>query len=123
SLHHQPILRHRIVAENLALEDPALDADHAVGGKRLGFGVVDVGAQRMQRHTALAIPFDTRDFRTAEPATASYPDAFGTKPKGRLHRPLHGAAERHAANQLVCHALRDELGVDLRLADFDDVEL
>src|SRR5690606_4966524 len=30
---------------------------------------------------------------------------------------------RHAANELVGHALGDELGVDLRLADLDDVQL
>src|SRR5207302_1450889 len=30
-LHHQPILRQRVMAEDLALEDPYLDAAHAVG--------------------------------------------------------------------------------------------
>src|SRR6476469_4902363 len=30
SLHHQPVLRHRVVAEDLALEDPHLHATDAV---------------------------------------------------------------------------------------------
>src|SRR5690606_11916630 len=50
-----------LVAEDLALENPDLDADDAVG--RLGFreAVVDVGAQRVQRHAALAVPLGARD--------------------------------------------------------------
>src|SRR5690606_24411881 len=77
SLHHQPVLRHRIVAENLALEDPALDADHTIGGQRLGFSIVDVRAQRVQRHTALAVPFHPRNFGTAQTASAGDPDTLG----------------------------------------------
>src|SRR3989441_3009799 len=42
--------------EHLAAEDPYLDADDAVGGLRLGDAVVHVGAQRVQRHAALAVP-------------------------------------------------------------------
>src|SRR5271156_6657691 len=34
--------------EHLALEDPNFDADHAVGGLRLGEPVVDVGPKRVQ---------------------------------------------------------------------------
>src|SRR5690606_5087802 len=123
SLHHQPVLRHRIVGEDLTLEDPALDADHAVGGQRLGLGIVDVGAQRVQRHATLAIPLDAGDLGAAETAAASDPDTLGAEPQGRLHRTLHRPAERHAANELVGDTLGDELGVDLRLADLDDVEL
>src|SRR5699024_4434452 len=89
SLHHQPVLRHRIVAENLALEDPALDADHAVGGQRLGLGVVDVRTQRMKRHAALAIPLDAGDFRTAETTAAGNPDALGAEAESGLHGALH----------------------------------
>src|SRR5207244_3463209 len=63
------LMRRRIVLEHFAFEDPDLDADDAVG--RLGFGnaVVDVGAQRVQRHTAFAVPFGTGDVGTAEAAT------------------------------------------------------
>src|SRR5690606_4207233 len=123
SLHHQPVLRHRIVAENLALEDPALDADHAIGCQRLGLGVVDIRAQRVQRNAALAVPLDARDLRAAETAAAGDPDALGAEAESGLHGALHSTAERDAADQLVGHTLGDELRVDLRLADFDDVQL
>src|SRR5579862_4091166 len=41
--------------EHLALEDPNLDADHPVGGLRLGEAIVDVGAERVQRHPPFAV--------------------------------------------------------------------
>ena len=40
---------------------------------------IDVGAQRVQRHPALAIPLRPRDLRAAEPAAAIDPDALGTQ--------------------------------------------
>src|SRR5258708_2507360 len=44
------------LAQHLALEHQHLNADRAVRGARLGESVLDVGAQRMQRHAAFAIP-------------------------------------------------------------------
>ena len=111
------------MAENLALEYPALDADDAIGGQRLGFGVIDVGAQRVERHATFAIPFNAGDFRTAKTATTGDLDAFGTQTQSRLHGALHGATEGNAADQLIGNALRHKLGVDFRLADFNNVQL
>src|SRR6185312_10257506 len=85
-------------------------------------GVVDVAAQRVQRNAALAVPFGAGDLCTAQATRAGDPDAFGAKAQSRLHRALHGAAKRNAALELVGDTLRDELGVDLGLADLDDVE-
>ena len=48
----------------------ALDTDDAVGGQRFGFGIVDIGAQRVKRNAAFAIPFDARDLRAAQTAYA-----------------------------------------------------
>src|SRR5580704_234261 len=62
ALGHPLVLRHRIVLEDLALEDPHLDAAGAVGGEGGGDAVVDVGAQRVQRHPAFAIRFHAGDF-------------------------------------------------------------
>src|SRR3954451_9100243 len=70
SLHHQPVLGERVVAENLALEDPHLHAANAISGVRFGLGVIDVAAQRVQRNTTLTIPFRARDLRAAETARA-----------------------------------------------------
>src|SRR3546814_3363535 len=67
------------MAENLALEDPHLDPAHAIGGVRGRFGIVDIGAQRVQRHPTFAIPFGARDFRAAETAGAVDPDALGAE--------------------------------------------
>ncbi len=110
------------MTKDFSLEDPDLDAAHAVCGVRFGFGVIDVGAQRMKRHAAFAILFGPRDFRAAEATAAHDLDAFGAEPHGRLHRALHRAAERDAAFELVGDPLCDKLGVNLGLADFDDVE-
>src|ERR1700741_1519582 len=41
----------------LALIDPALHADHAVGGISLRESEIDVGPQGLQRQTALQVPF------------------------------------------------------------------
>src|SRR3954452_17626167 len=40
-LHHQPVLGERVMAEDLALEDPYLDAADTVGGVRFGLGIID----------------------------------------------------------------------------------
>src|ERR1700687_3073978 len=76
ALGHPLVLRHRIVLEDLALEDPHLDAAGAVGRERGGVAIVDVGAQRMQGHPALAVPFHARDFGAAQPAGAVDADAL-----------------------------------------------
>src|SRR3990167_7279680 len=110
--HHQSVLRHRIMTEDLTLEDPGLDADHAIGGVGFGFRVVDVRAQRVQRNATFAVPFDAGDFRTAETTAAGDLDAFGTKTQGGLHGALHRTTEGNAADQLVGNALVDELAVD-----------
>src|SRR5690606_7263518 len=86
-------------------------------------GVVDVCAQRMKRNAALTIPLDTRNLRAAQTAAAGDPNALGAKAQGGLNRALHRAAERHTADQLVGHTLRNELGIDFGLTNLDDVQL
>src|SRR5215212_9208800 len=122
SLHHQPVLGERVMAEDLALEDPNLDPAHAVGGVSSSLGVIDVAAQRVQRHPALAVPFGPSNLGAAETAGAGDADALGAEAQRGLYRTLHRPAERDAALQLVGDALRDEAGVDFRLTDLDDVE-
>src|SRR5438270_8031163 len=119
---HFLVLGHRIVLEDFALEDPDLDAAGAERGERGGDAIIDVGAQRMQRHAAFAIPFHARDFGAAETARAVDANAFGAETHRRLHRPLHGAAERDAALELLRDRFGDQGGVEFGLADFDDVD-
>src|SRR6185295_11105812 len=66
-------------AQYLALEDPDLDGAHAVSGVRGRLGIIDVGAERVQRHPALAIPFGARDLGAAEAAGAGDADALGAE--------------------------------------------
>src|SRR4030081_2684430 len=122
ALGHLLVLGHRIVLEDFALEDPDLDAAGAERGESGRHAVIDVGAQRVQGHATFAIPFHARDFGAAETARAVDTNAFGAKTHRRLHRPLHGAAERDAALELLRDRFGDQGGVELRLADFDDVD-
>src|SRR6185437_12687426 len=106
ALGHLLVLGHRIVLQDLALEDPDLDAAGAERGECRRYAVVDIGAQRMQRHPPLAVPFHAGDFGAAETARAVDANAFGAKAHRRLHCALHRATKRDAALEL----LRDRFG-------------
>src|SRR5882672_3591797 len=122
ALGHLLVLRHRVVLKDFALEDPDLDAAGAERGERGRHAVIDIGAQRVQRHPPFAIPFHAGDFGAAETARAVDTNALGAKTHRRLHRALHRAAERNAALKLLRDRFGDQRGVELRLADFDDVD-
>src|SRR5262249_20168562 len=107
----------------LAAVDPDLDPDPAERGACLVEAVVDVGAQRVQRHPPLAVELRARHLRAAEAARALHPDPARAALHGRLHGLAHRTAERHPARQLLGHALGDQLGVDLGVLDLEDVEL
>src|SRR5205085_12116938 len=81
------VLRHRVVLEDLALEDPDLDPAGAVGRERRRGAVIDVGPQRMQRDATFAVPLHARDLGAAETPRAVDADALGAE----THRRLHGA--------------------------------
>src|SRR5712671_3022203 len=110
------------MCQDLALEYPDLDPTSAVGRVGAAITEIDVGAQRVQRHAALAIPLHARDLGAAETTRAVDANALSAEPHRRLHGALHGTAEGDAALQLLGDAVGDQLGVDLRLADLDDVE-
>src|SRR5438067_5203201 len=111
------------LAQHLAFEDEHLHADRAVGGARLGESVVDVGAQRMQRHPSFAIPLRARDLRAVEAPGARDLDALGAEAHRVLHRALHRAAEHDALLELAGDRVGDELGIQLGLADLLDVHV
>jgi hypothetical protein len=108
---------------DVALVDPDLHADPAEGGAGLVEAVVDVGAQRVQGHPALAVELAAAHLGAAEAARALHPDALGAGLHRRLHALAHGAPERHAAAELLGDALGDELGVGLGVLDLEDVQL
>src|SRR5438876_144883 len=110
-------------AQHFALEDPDLDADRPVrrvGGRE---PVVDVRADRMERHAAVAVPLLARDLAAAQPPRARDPDAVGAQAQRGGDRLLHGAAERDTLLELERHVLRHELGVELGVDDLLNVEI
>src|ERR1700757_2200929 len=115
-------LRLRVVRHHFALEYPDLDADDAVGRFRLGKAVVDIGAQRMQRHPALAIPLGARDLDAVQAPRAHDLDPLRAQAHGVLHGALHRPAEHDSLFELLRDRIRHELSVDLGLADLLDVE-
>src|SRR5690606_5259124 len=82
-----PVLHH------LALEDPNLDADGAVRRLCSRLRVVDVGAQCVQRHTALVVTLRARDLGAAQATADLDADALGARAHRTLHCALHGAPE------------------------------
>src|SRR5260370_10651270 len=116
------VLRHRVMSEDLALEDPDLDAAHAIGGFGGAVAEIDVGAQCMQRYPSFAIPFHPGDLSAAQPSRAVDPDPLRAEPHSRLHGPLHRPAKGDPAFQLLCDTVGNQLRVDFRFADLDDVE-
>ena len=109
---------------DVALVDPDLDADAAEGGLGLVDAVVDVRAQRVQRHATLAVELRAAHLGAAEAAGALHPDALDARALlRRLHRLAHRAAEADAAGELLGHALGDELRVGLGVLDLEDVQL
>src|SRR5690606_6290920 len=107
----------------VALVDPDLDADAAERGAGLEEAEVDVRAQRVQRHTALAVELRPAHLRAAEAAGDLHLDALGAGALRGLDALAHGATERHAGGELLGDALRDQLGVGLGVLDLEDVQL
>src|SRR6266852_7116695 len=107
----------------LAAVDPDLHADPAEGGAGLVEAVVNVRAQRVQRHAALTVELRARHLRAAEAARALHPDPLGAALHRALDRLAHGPPERNPAGQLLGDALGDQLGVDLGVLHLEDVQL
>src|SRR5438067_12694144 len=114
--------RLRVVRHDLALEHPDLDADDTIGRLRIGEAVVDIRAQRMKRHPALAIPLAAGDFDAVQTSRAHDLDALRAQAHGILHRALHGTAEHDPLLELLGDRVGDELRIDLGLADLLDIE-
>src|SRR5690606_4475502 len=107
----------------VALVDPDLHADAAEGGLRLVEAVVDVRAQRVQRHTTFAVELRAAHLGAAEAAGDLDADALGAGALSALQTLAHRTTERHASRELLGDALCDELSVSLGVLDLEDVQL
>src|SRR5690606_32115488 len=108
--------------EDLAAEDPNLHADHAVRGARLGKPVIDTGTEGMQGPAPLAVPLRPRDLRTVQASGDLHLHALGAETHRIRDGAPHRASELHAPLELLRDAVRDELRVELGLADLGDVQ-
>src|SRR5262249_28346280 len=122
---HVAARRDRVEAlgHDLALVDPDLDADAAGGSARLDEAVVDVGADRVQRHAALAVLLAAAHLGTAEAAGALDLHAGCAGADRARERALHRAAERDTGGKLLGDRLRDKLRVELGALDLVDVDV
>src|SRR6266581_2187690 len=107
---------------HLAREDPHFHADGAVGRLGRRRRVVDVGAERVQRHPPLVVALGARDLGAAQATRRLDLDPLRPHPHRALHRALHGAPKRDALRQLMRHGVRHELRVQLRPLDLLDVD-
>src|SRR5690606_5533941 len=104
-----------------AAVDPHLHADRAVGRAGDGIAVADVGLQRRQRHRAGGRLLLAGDFRPAETAADADADTLGPGLHRRIHPLLEHAAEAGALLELLGDGLGDELAVEVRVLDLDDL--
>ena len=109
---------------DVALVDPDLHADAAEGGPGLVEAVVDVGAQRVQRHAALAVELACGSSRRRRGGPSTGP---GCPWRRRVHRRLHAPCASRGGTPRGCELLGDALGdqlrVELGVLDLEDVQL
>src|SRR5579884_1428326 len=108
--------------KDVALVDPYLDADHAVGRHRLSLTEVDIRAQRVQGNATSTLLLAARHLTAAEPAGHGNSRPFGAALHGPLDGLLHGPPEGHPLLQLVGNISGHERGVELRRAHLLDVD-
>src|SRR5262249_28490880 len=111
------------LGHDLALVDPALHADAAERRDGLVEAVVDVGAHGVQRHAPVGVALGARHLRAAEAAGDLDLAALGAGAHRARQRALHRAAEGDAVAQLLGDRLRDQVRVELRALDLEDVDL
>ena len=109
------------MGKDFTLEHPDLDAAGTISGVGGGFTISDFGAERVQWHTALTIPFGPGNLCPAETAGAVDPHTQCAKTHRGLDRPFHRTAESNTAFQLLGDGFGNQLGINLRLANLNDV--
>src|SRR5205823_12347545 len=98
-------------------------ADAAIGGVGVHLPVVNVGADRVQRHAAFALPNRAGHFGTAQTTGDTNLHALRAGAQRAHDRLLECALIRHAAANLLGDAFGYQVGIKLRLLDLFDVQL
>jgi hypothetical protein len=89
----------------------------------MNLGVVNVRAQRVQWHAALALVGNTGDFGTTKTTRTLDLDALGSQPHGALYGLLHSTLVRHTLVDLFADALGNQLRFQFGLVNFGDIDL
>src|SRR5574337_69768 len=103
--------------------DPAFDPNQPVRGLGLSKPIVDVGSHGTQWHLTLAISLCAGNLCPSQPTGAYNLNSLSPKPHRGLHGFFHRPPERYPSHQLGSNLLSDQLGVQLRPSNFDDVKL
>src|SRR5206468_4050860 len=100
---HDLLFRQPLLArQDVALIDPDLDSDIAVGGRRLGESVVDIRAKRMQRNLAVALVLAPSHLGPVQPAGAHHADSLDPQLHRAHDRLTHGALVGDSLADLLC---------------------
>ena len=77
----------------------------------------------MQRHTTFPIPLTARDFSSTQSTTNLHFNALSALAHRVLNGALHGTAKHDTSLQLLSHTIRNQLRVQVRLANFFNIDL
>jgi len=111
-----------LIGQDVALINPDPNADHAKGRVSFRQTIVDVGAQCVQGNLPLNLFLSTRDFSATKTTTAYDTNTFSIRAHRLLHGLFHGSTERDTLLQLLRNAAANQIRVQLRLANLDNVQ-
>jgi hypothetical protein len=107
----------------LVLIDPALYANNSINGLGFRESIVDWDAKSLKRHLTFTIPFSTSYISTTKTTGAADTNSVSPKVHGSLNSALHRTTESNPAFELDNYLLADALGIELRLADLNNINL
>ena len=111
-----------VLVENFALVQPNLNTDSAVGCCSLSKAVVDVCTDGLQRDSTVMVLLASSNFCTIETAGYHDLDTLCAELHGAADALLHSSSESDSLLELLCNVLSNELSVEVRLLNFNDVD-